>query len=83
MRPYVQFVIYPRIEEVQTGYSAYCDELGMAACAATRKEAEDNLVKTVETLCRVLRRRGILAETLTKAGIDWHERETDGLLIVA
>jgi len=79
----VEFSFEPRVEKDGRMWSAYCDPLGMASCGATQEEAESNLAKTVQTLVRVLRRRGILAQTLDGTGFNWKTVETNGLRIVA
>jgi len=83
IRQEVEFSFEPRVEKDGTMWSAYCDELGMASCGTTREQAEDNLVKTVQTLMRVLRRRGILEQTLTSVGFEWKVVETNGVRVVA
>lgn len=83
IRQEVEFSIEPRVEKDGTMWSAYCDQLGMASCGTTREEAEDNLVKTLQTLMRVLRRRGILEQTLEGAGIEFKIVETNGVRVVA
>ena len=83
IRQEVEFWIEPRVEKDGTMWSAYCDELGMATCGITREEAEENLVKTLQTLMRVLRRRGILEQTLESVGIEFKTIETERMRVVA
>jgi len=83
IRREVEFSFEPRVEKDGTMWSAYCDELGMASCGTTRDEALGNLQKTVETLVRVLKRRGILEQTLDSVGFEFEIIETDRMRVIA
>jgi len=79
----IEFFFQPRLEQDGDLWSAFCDELRMASCGTTDEEAILNLLRTLQALGRALRKRGILEKTLTDAGLEWREIETEGLRVVA
>ena len=62
-----------RIEQENGLWSAYCDELGLASCGATKAEAKANLKNAVIAYCRALDKRGILEKTLKEKGIPFED----------
>lgn len=78
----IEFFCEPRFEQEGDLWAAYCDELQLASAGANKEEAETNLLETLRAFARALRKKGLLEDTLTKAGLKWRSVESEGLRVV-
>jgi predicted RNase H-like HicB family nuclease len=65
----IRFSIEPRLEQEGDLWTAYCDELGLASCGESLDEALENLRGAITAFGRALARKGLLQDTLDRAGI--------------
>jgi predicted RNase H-like HicB family nuclease len=79
----IEFFVHPRIEQDGDLWSAYCDELKLASCGATREEAEHNLRDTLAAFGRAFRRQpGALENVLDEVAVKWQEVQTEGMRVI-
>ena len=64
-------IAYPRIVEDSGFYSAYCDELELASCGITEREAVKNLENAITSYCRSLDEIDLLENRLKEKGIQF------------
>ena len=67
----VKFV--PLVEADKHMFTAYCNELGLAASDYTRQTAVAKLNSMVRSFFNSLQRKGLLKKALIESGIHWEE----------
>ena len=79
----IEFFVHPRIEQDGDLWSAYCDELKLASCGATREEAEHNLRECLAAFGRAVRRQpGALENILDEFNVKWQKVEAEGMRVI-
>ncbi len=73
----LQIKYRPQFHDEDGLVTAVCRELGLAAPGKTNAEAAAALSSTVRAYCDILERRGVLAKTLSEAGIATTEINVD------
>ena len=68
MNDYVLFPI-SSVEEADGRFVSFCEELGLATCAATRSGAEERLRNTVRRVLELADERGELSGYLAGRGL--------------